>query len=279
MKYKIVVDSACTIPEELKSTVNIQSIPLTIELDGHHMVDDETFDQVAFLKMTKESPNCPKSACPSPEAYKNSYEGDFEAVFVVTISHELSGSYGSATLAKSLYEEEFEDGKKIEVLSSESAACGQLVIAKRIIELCEAGLSFEEVVEQVHEFRDQMDTYFVLETLDTLKKNGRLTGISAVLATALNIKPVMGADKGNIIKLDQVRGINRALKKMVELVVKNAKDTESKVLGVCHCNCPERAELVKEMLCSQLKFKEVVVTNTTGLATMYANEGGVIIAL
>lgn len=278
MKFKIVVDSGCDMPENFNEA-EIQSVPLILEVEDRQIIDDETFDQADFLQAVASSLKSPKSACPSPEAYKLSYEGDYDAVFVVTLSHELSGSYGSAVLAKSLYEEEFEDGKKIAVFSSESAACGEMVIAKKIIELCKAGLSFEEVVEKTNEFRDGMKTYFVLESLETLKKNGRLSGITAVLASALNIKPIMGAEKGNIIKLNQMRGTGRALRKMVEIIIKEAKNTESKILGISHCNCPERALLVKEMLCSQLNFKQVDIMNTRGVATMYANDGGIIVSL
>ena len=118
-----------------------------------------------------------------------------------------------------------------------------------------------------------------METLDTLKKNGRLTGLSAFIATALNIKPVMGAEKGNIIKLDQARGINKALLKMAEYVVKEGGNTEEKRLVISHVNAPERAEYVREKLCGMAKFKEVVITDTAGVATVYANDGGIIVAL
>ena len=199
-------------------------------------------------------------------------------MFVITLSAALSGSYNSAVLAKSLYEEEY--GKKnILVLDSKSASSGQLNIAMYIRELCDQGLEFDEICEKAAAYRDRMNTYFVLESLDTLKKNGRLTGLQAFFATKLNIKPVMGADNGTIIKLDQARGIQKALQRMAEIAVKEAGTTKDKRLVIAHCNAPERAQSMKEKLCSMAEFKEVVITDTCGVSTVYANDGGVILAL
>ena len=241
-------------------------------------VDDETFDQKEFIKVVKEYPECPKSACPSPEMFKEAYCCEEENVFVITLSAALSGSYNSAVLAKSLYEEEY--GKKnILVLDSKSASSGQLNIAMYIRELCDQGLEFDEICEKAAAYRDRMNTYFVLESLDTLKKNGRLTGLQAFFATKLNIKPVMGADNGTIIKLDQARGIQKALQRMAEIAVKEAGTTKDKRLVIAHCNAPERAQFMKEKLCSMAEFKEVVITDTCGVSTVYASDGGVILAL
>ncbi len=92
-------------------------------------------------------------------------------------------------------------------------------------ELAGQGAAFEEIVKQVEAFIAEMNTYFVLETLETLRKNGRLTNLQAIIANVLSIKPVMGATlDGNICKLDQVRGINKALTRMAEIIVKNVND-------------------------------------------------------
>lgn len=186
----------------------------------------------------------------------------------------------SAVLAKNLYEEEFGTGKKnIAVIDSESASTGEVNLALYIQELCEQDLPFDEIVKKALEYRDRQKTYFVLETLDTLRKNGRLTGLQAFFATKLNIKPVMGADHGVIIKLDQARGIQKALQRMVEIVVKEAGTTEDKRLTIAHCNAPERAQYVKEKFEQTAKFKEIIVTEMAGLATVYAGDGGIIAAV
>ena len=278
--YKIIGDSCLDLTEELKGDRHFQMIPLTLQVGETHVVDDETFDQKAFLELVKNSPECPKSACPSPEMFKEAYACDAEEIFVLTLSGNLSGTYQSAVIGKEMYEEEFGTGKKIAVIDSWSASAGELCQALLIRDLCEAGVSFEEIVERAEAFKSQeMHTYFVLETLDTLKKNGRLSGLQAFFATTLNIKPVMGADKGNIIKLDQARGINKGLARMCEIAVKEAKDPETKTVVIAHCNNEARAQQVKEMLLSAAPFKDAVITNTAGVATVYANDGGVVLAI
>ena len=87
------------------------------------------------------------------------------------------------------------------------------------MELEEQGLSFEEIVKRLEDFRDEMNTYFVLNNLETLRKNGRLTGVKALVASTLNIKPVMGATaEGTIIQLGQAIGFKKALQKLADTV-------------------------------------------------------------
>ena len=107
MTYKIIGDSCLDLTEELKKDPHFQMIPLTLMVGDKTFIDDETFNQKEFIKIVKESPECPKTACPSPEMFKEAYRCDAENVFVITLSGPLSGSYNSAVLAKSLYEEEY----------------------------------------------------------------------------------------------------------------------------------------------------------------------------
>ena len=113
MSYKIVVDSCCDLPVEKRRDPHFQVVPLTLIVDGHHIIDDETFDQADFLRRVRESPNCPRSSCPSPESYRNAYQGA-DDIYVVTLSGNLSGSYNSAVQGKLLYEED--NGSKIFLL-------------------------------------------------------------------------------------------------------------------------------------------------------------------
>ena len=151
---------------------------------------------------------------------------------------------------------------------------------KKIVECEEAGMSFERVVETVELYISTQNTYFVLENLETLRKNGRLSKAKALVASALKIKPVMGATpEGDIVQLDQARGINKALMKMVDAVVNDAQHVETKTLAVSHCNCPERAAAVKARIEKLANFKKIIIINTAGVSSMYANDGGVIVAV
>jgi DegV family protein with EDD domain len=250
-----------------------------MQVDEYSFVDDETFDQADFLKKIAASPNCPKSACPSPDYYKEAFHRAEDRAYAVTLSAELSGSYNSAMLAKDLILEEHPE-MKIHVFNSRSASVGETLITQKIQECEAAGMAFDELVETVEDYIDTQNTYFVLENLETLRKNGRLSDIKAFIASALKIKPVMGSTpEGTIIQLDQARGINKALVKMVGYVAEQVEKPEERVLAISHCNCRERGEMVRDAILEKVKVKDVILVDTAGVSTMYANDGGIIVVL
>lgn len=277
MSYKIIGDSCMDLSEELKKENNFQIVPLCLDIDGYLITDDDTFDQKDFLKRMADSPNCPKSSCPSPDAYMKAFDGPEDHVYVVTLSSKLSGSYDSAMLAKRLYLEDNAD-KKIEVIDSKSASVGQTLIALKAKQLEEEGKSFEEVVRETCEFRDNLSTKFVLESLETLRKNGRLSNLKAVIASALNIKPVMRGMDGTIEKIDQARGINKTLVLMADLIKKDATNFANRTLGIAHCNNYERAVFVKDEIMKRVPFRDYFICDTAGISSLYANDGGIIVS-
>ena len=279
MSYKIIIDSCGELTEAMKADEHFGSAALTLYVDDHTIVDDETFDQHQFLKLVAESPNCPKSACPSPESFRDKFDCGADHVYAVTLSAELSGSYNSAELGKNLFLEEHPE-KKAYVFNSRSASVGETLIGLKIQECEEAGMAFEEVVEQVEAYIEKQNTWFVLESLDTLRKNGRLSHMKAILATALKIKPVMTATpEGTIEQLAQARGMNKALVKMVEKIVEATENSENKILAISHCNTPKKANMLKEAIQEKMKLTDIIVLDTAGVSSMYANDGGIIVAV
>ena len=279
MTYRLIGDSCTDLDDNLKNDDNIVIVPLTLEIGDYSVKDDEKFNQKDFIKRMAESKIGAKSACPSPEAFKEAMECDVDMVFVVTLSEHLSGSYQSAEIGKKLYEEEH-DSKNILVLSSKSASAGQYRLMLELDALCKQGLKFEEISKRIIELRDDMKTYFVLESLDTLRKNGRLSAVKALIASALNIKPIMGAINGVIVKKDQQRGIQKALSRMVELAINEAgENSKDKIVCITHINNEERGESVAKLFRKSNRFKDVKLVNGAGVATMYAGDGGIVLAI
>lgn len=277
MNYKIVLDSCGELPENLLQDGRFERVPLGLEVGDYQILDDESFDQAEFLRKVAECPKCPRSSCPSPERFMESYRAsEAEHVYAVTLSSPLSGTYNSAELGKRMYQEKYGD-KEIHVVDSRSASGGETQIALKLADLEEAGFPFQEIVKRIEEFRDNLNTYFVLDNLETLRKNGRLTGVKAFVASTLSIKPVMGADKGEIIQRSQTIGIKKALSKMAELVAAEVKRPEEKRLVITHCNALARAEQVKKMILEKVTFKECIIMDMRGVSSMYANDGGVIV--
>ena len=277
MSFHIVCDSCTDLTEEDLKKGCYTLVPLTLLVDGEEIIDDETFDQADFLAKVAASKESVKSACPAPESYMEAYSKADE-MYVVTLSAELSGSYNSAVLGKNLYEEE-NGTKNIHVVNSRGAATTQVLIARKLNEYASQGMPFEEVVDKIEEYTTSLRTYFVLETLEVLRKNGRLSRLSATIAGALNIKPVMiGTRDGVIQKAAQARGMKKALAKMVEHMGSEGRDLTRRQFVISHCNCYERAVYVKELIKKHLHAEDVDIVDTKGVSSLYACDGGIIVS-
>ena len=276
--YKIIIDSCGELFPYMEGDEHFVSVPLTLDVDGHVIVDDETFDQSDFLRRVSESPNVPKSACPSPATYMEAMEGA-DRVYFITLSAQLSGSYNSAVLASNLFLED-EPEAQVHVFDSKSASIGQTLIGAKIHELEQQGLSFDEIVAATDEYIESQHTYFVLESLDTLKKAGRLSGLKSIIASTLNIKPIMGSTPiGSIQQLDRARGMKKALERMAECMAEDLSGAVGRTLAISHCNCPGTAELLRGFVEQVGSFKDVIVVDTRGVSSLYAGDGGVIMVV
>ena len=277
MSFKIIVDSCCDLtPAQLREECFVK-VPLTIRVGGHTIVDDDTFDQGELLWRMKESETAPQSACPSPMQYLEAFDCGADDLYVVTLSALLSGSHNAAAQARSIWLEDH-PGANVHIFNSCSASAGEVLVALKIQELAQSGMDFTTVVDQVSRYINEMETYFVLETLDTLRKAGRLNRVQSIVTGALHIKLLMGATpEGEICKKGQAMSVKQALNKMVALMADDLKHV-GKRLSIVHCNCLERAFYVKELAMKQCRFDEILVSDTGGIATMYANDGGIVVA-
>lgn len=278
MGFKIVVDSCCDLTGQMLKDPHFVKVPLTIRSNGSSFIDNETFDQADLLWAMKQSDDAPATACPSPQSYLDAYQGPGdEDVYVVTLSALLSGSHNSAEQAKLLMEEDHPN-KNVYVFNSCSASSGEVLVALKVRELAESGAPFKHVVREVEQFIYQMQTMFVLETLENLRKNGRLTRLQSVITGALKIKLLMAATpEGEICKLGQMLSMKQALSKMVDHMA-NDPAHAGRTLAICHCNCLDRAFQVKAMAEQRCKFAHILILEAGGITSVYANDGGIVTA-
>lgn len=277
MSFRIVVDSCCEMTAQMKRDPHFVKVPLTIRVGKHTFVDDMSFDQEDLLQAMKQSQEAPSTSCPSPQSYLDAISCGAEDVYVVTLSALLSGSHNSAHQAKMMMEEDNPE-INVHVFNSCSAVCGETVIALKIKELAETGMPFKKVVREVDKFIYRMKTLFVLENLENLRKNGRLTRMQAIVTGALKIKLLCHATpEGEIGKVGQALTVKQALTKLVEKAAEDA-DHEGRLAIITHCNCPQRALQVKEMLEKKCRFREIQITGAGGITTVYADDGGIVIA-
>lgn len=278
MGFKIVVDSCCDLTGQMLKDPRFIKVPLTIRSNGSSFIDNEAFDQADLLWAMKQSEEAPSTACPSPQSYLDAYQGpEEEDVYVVTLSALLSGSHNSAEQARMLMEEDHPN-KNVYVFNSCSASSGEVLVALKVRELAESGAPFKHVVREVEQFIYQMQTMFVLETLENLRKNGRLTRLQSVITGALKIKLLMAATpEGEICKLGQMLSMKQALSKMVDHMA-NDPAHAGRTLAICHCNCLDRAFQVKAMAEQRCKFAHILILEAGGITSVYANDGGIVTA-
>lgn len=277
----ILADSCCDLSPELLKKTQARVAPLTITIDDTHYVDDGTVDIPPYLAAMKASKNPVRSACPSPDLYAEDIKAADGDCFIITLSSKLSGSHNAAVLGVQLAEEDMPE-KKVHVFDSESASAGETYLALMIHDLIAAGKSFEQIVETVEEKIRSMHTLFVLDSLDNLVKNGRISKTVALLANVLSIRLLMSDDGHGAIKnISKARGIKGALTQMVETCRKHTEGlaAASQRLVISYCNCPERARQVRDMIREKCPaIGEIVMTPTSALSSMYANDGGIVIA-
>jgi DegV family protein with EDD domain len=274
--YRIVADSSLDVNEQIMKEIPIEHVPFKILLDEENIIDDDTLHMETFLQKMKKAAKL-GSACPSPEDFMKFFrkEGD---IFAITITGKLSGTYNSAVLAKDLYFDQFGQNKKIHVFDSKLASVGETLVALKIKEMMDKSFSFEEVVEQVEEYISKLKLYFISEKLDNLIKNGRISRLKGTIATALNVKPIMGVDDGEIDLVEKVRGTDKAFARMVEIVNSFGDNLNNRIMAISHADNVERAELLRKEFEKLGKFKEVIVVPMKGLSTMYADNKGIIIS-
>ncbi len=277
MSFSIIVDSCCDLTPEMRADPVFRSIPLTIRVGGRDYIDDQSLDTSLLIYAMDQSQEASSSSCPSPGDYLEAFRQAQGDIYVVTLSALLSGSHNSAWQAKQMFLEEQPD-RNVHVFNSCSASAGEVLLAQRVHQLAKSGIPFSQVAAQAEQTVKDSNTLFVLENLDNLKKNGRLTKVQAMLTGALRIKLIMGSTpEGEICKRGQAMSIKQALTKLVDIMAADERH-KGKTLYIAQCLCPDRAQQLWELARKSCQFTGVVITATRGLSSYYANSGGVIAA-
>ena len=277
MNFKIISDSGSDITKEMEQKMKITTVPFKIDVNGKEYVDDEKFNMPDFLATMKASSEPIRTACPSPFDYEKAIEeADAEYVFIITISSKLSGSYNSANIAKNVIEEKGK--KKVHIFDSKSASAGETCVAIKIHECIEKNMNYEEIIEEVEKYIDDLKTFFILESLDNLIKNGRIKKTAGLIANVLNIRPIMIGVQGEISFFVMNRGFKKSLLKLAEALGTVCNNFEERTLVISHVNALDKAMDFKKKVESLYKFKDIEIVHTRGLSSGYADNGGIVIA-
>lgn len=275
-KIKIITDSCCDLNKDIIDKYNIEVVPLNISFGEDVYIDGE-LDKKEFYERMRNSKELPKTSCPSPEKFMQSYKGD-EDVIVLTIALGLSGTYTSALLAKNMMLEE-NPNKKIAVIDTELGSIGEGQFVVKAAKLIEEGKSFEEVVDTIEKLKKDKFFYGSLETLENAIKGGRVNPIAGKLINALNMKVIIKVCDGIVKPIDSARGCNNSIKKVIAKtsdIISNGKYTS---LGIAHANCLEKAEKAKEMILKNHSFQEIIITEIGSVMGTYTSEGAILVTV
>jgi DegV family protein with EDD domain len=254
----------------------VQTAPFHIDVGGKHFVDDDSLDYENLLTTIDKSPEVAKTAAPSPFDFTELFDKSSSGVFIITISSRLSASYNSAMLAKRMLIEKFK-GLKVHVVDSRSASVGQTHLALKIRQMQQEGQSFEEIAQNIDVERDKSELLFLLDNLETLIKNGRMSFLSGIIAQFLHIKPIMTAtSEGEIGLVDKTRTSSKALAKLAKYVADARKELKNNYAFISHVQAEARAKELKSQVEAIRDFKEIFVVPMRGLSSVYANRGGLI---
>jgi len=276
---KIIVDSGCDIPRELMphEDASVDIVPLHLQIEDKNFIDDDDFDMDGYLETMAGSKAQAKTAAPSPGSFLSKFLGE-ESVFAVTLSSALSSSYNSALMAKQMYLDDI--GQKfIHVFDSLSASVGEMIIAMKIREFVKKNLTNVEIVDSINKFIGNMHTYFILEKYDNLVKSGRINPAVAKIASLLSIKPIcIGTREGTLAMAAKAQGFNKAIVKLIEIIIAEKLDFENRVLAISHVKCIEKAVYFKDEIIKRIKFKDIIIVEARGVIATYANAFGIIVA-
>ena len=263
MGIKIITDSSCDLPREYVDDNNIEVISLVLNLNGQIIKDDlgKTLSYKDFYQKMRDGATPTTSqvnAHEFEEAFiKHIKNGD--SIIYISISASLSGTFNSANIAKNNLLEEYPEAK-IELVDSLSASIGQGLLVLKACEMRDNGASIEEIVEWIEENKRKVIHTILIDDLNHLKRGGRISGATATIGGLLNIKPSAYLDdEGKLAQGEKIKGKKKALRFLANEVKERAIDSENEVLYICHGDCQEEAESLRDIIEQEVKFKNVII--------------------
>ena len=247
---RIVTDSACDLPPATAAEHNIEIVPLTVRIRDKEYVDRRDLTPKEFWEESSRSKTLPETAAPSPGAFEETFRAAASAgatgIVCVSLSSELSATFQSAQLAA----EAVKDVIDVRVIDSRSVTIGQGLLAIAGAEAVAAGKSIDEVAAVIEAKVPRIRIFAALDTLENLKKGGRIGKARAALGSMLSVKPLIQVDNGAVGEAGKQRTRGRSLDQLIELSKQHGAAT-AEPLAVMHGDAPDIDKFVDD-LCAAL---------------------------
>lgn len=218
MSVRIVTDSTADIPREQADALRITVVPLTVFFGNEAYLDGVELDSETFYAKLQASKDLPRTSQPSPaafqEAYKRLIDEGADAILSIHLSSKLSGTYQSACTGRDSLPE---DVKKIEIIDSQNISVGMSQAIMQAAEEARQGLSLEEIKTHVFDKLSRTHILAVLDTLEFIRRGGRIGGASALLGTMLSFKPIISLKNGEVVPVERPRTRSKAYERVAQL--------------------------------------------------------------
>jgi DegV family protein with EDD domain len=258
MGIRVVTDSACDLPVHLVDALGIEVVPLEIRFGDEEFVDQIELSTAEFWDRVEHFDGLPATAAPSPGAFEARFRDLIDrgatGIVCINLSSHLSGTMQSAQVAAAAVAQEC----PVQVIDSQSASMGQgnlcLTAARRAAD----GDSLESIVAEVVDRRDRTKLYATLDTLEHIRKSGRIGNARALLGSMLSIKPVIEIKEGVVEEVGRVRTRSKALRELAN----KARESKLEHLAVLHGNAPDLDELLT--LLDPIFPRDEIITGVVG---------------
>ncbi|MCT4607358.1 MAG: DegV family protein [Marinisporobacter sp.] len=268
---KIMTTSLSDIPKELIEEYDITVLPLTIRFGDKEFRDGVDLSTEDFFNKLKESDELPSTSQITPSMFIREIENILEngyQVMIINGSSGVSGTHESALMAKK--ELESDDIIVIDTLAL-SYTCGMIVV--EAAKMAKEGKNKEEIINRVEKMKEKGDHIFSVETLDYLKKGGRLSATKTTIGKILNVKPILTIKDGKVEHFDKVRGSKKIIPKMVQIAKERGLKKGSEYICIAHGENAEGLENLKEEIRNVFEPKKIIVTEIGCTIGTYTGPG------
>lgn len=277
MGIKIITDSACDLKREYIDKNNIALLSLILNLDGQAIKDDlgKSLSYEEFYNKMRHgaTPTTSQINAHDFEEEFTKYIKNGDSIIYISISSSLSGTFNSANIARNNLIEEYPEAK-IELVDSSSVSMGQGLLVLKACEMRDNGASIDEIVEWLEENKRKVIHSILIDDLNHLKRGGRISGATATIGSLLNIKPSAYLDdEGKLVQGEKIKGKKKALRFLANEVKERAVETENEVLYICHGDCLEEAEALRDIILQEVKFKDVIINYVGNVVGAHAGPG------
>lgn len=270
---KIMADLAADIPKEVAEKHNIAILPFYINCEDESILADVNYTPQMFYEKFRSLDEIPSTSQATPNILEDMYRslGKEEPIIHVTISSNGSGIVNTARMISEKLNED--EGFDISIVDSQTYSYGIGANVVKAAEMAERGETKEAILDFLHERYEKDTVYFIVDDLKYLKKGGRIKATTMVISEILDIKPILRSNDGLVEAFAKVRGIKKAISKMVDLVAENIKDPSNATVYVLHADAPENAETTIKAIRERIAPAEIQLIEVGPVITCHAGVG------